>query len=104
MSGIGLIREKSLELGSVRVIPYLPESKMKINEEKRYLFWLNKHSKQLQRYSGQWVGVKLGKGVVASGRVLKKVRHDFLKLYPSEIPHLIQVPPKGEKFYILILL
>lgn len=77
---------------------------MELQEERRYLFWLNSHKKTLQRHAGQWVGIKLGKGIVASGKNLKKVRLDFLRRYPREIPHLLQVPPKGEKFYILTLL
>ena len=75
---------------------------MELREEKKYLLWLNRHGRLLHKFAGQWVGIKLGKGVVSAGKSLKKVREDFLKNYPNESPHLLQIPHKGQRFYILI--
>ena len=65
---------------------------MKSGSERKYLFWMNKHRHALKKYAGLWVEIKLGKGIVAFGKNLKKVRQDFLKNYPGENPHLLQVP------------
>ena len=75
---------------------------MSLEKERKYLFWMSRHKRTLNKYAGQWVGIKLGRGVVASGKSLKKVRTDFLKRYPNETPHLLQVPQKGQHFYVLI--
>lgn len=77
---------------------------MGLKKEIQYLAWVSRHRKDLQKLEGRWVGIKLGKGVIAAGKSLKKVRRDFLKQYPHELPHLFQVPPKGQRFYILTLL
>lgn len=76
---------------------------MSVATEKKYLLWLNRHNRELSKHAGHWVGIKLGKGIVASGKSLKQVRQSFLRRYPNDQPHLLQVPPKGEKFYILVL-
>lgn len=76
---------------------------MQEQQEEKYLFWVNRNGKTLRKYAGQWVGIKLGRGVVASGKSLKKVRQEFIRKYPNEIPHLLQVPQKDERFYVLIL-
>lgn len=76
---------------------------METQTEKKYQLWVNKHSRTLRKYAGQWVGLKLGKGVVSSGKSLKQVHKNFLKAYPNEKPHLLRVPPQGKHFYILFL-
>ncbi len=75
-----------------------------IKLEKQYLAWLQSHRKKLQKYSGQWIGISLRNGVVAAGKNLKMVDEIFRKKNPREKPHLFQVPPRGEKFYILRIL
>lgn len=75
---------------------------MELREEKKYLLWLNQHSRLLHKFAGRWVGIKLGKGVVSSGKSLKKIREEFLKHYPNEMPHLLQVPQRGQRFYVLM--
>lgn len=75
--------------------------KVTIEEEKRYLTWLNRHQRGLQKYAGRWVGLLLGKGIVATDKTLKGVHHKFLRLYPHKNPHFLHVPPRGERFYIL---
>ena len=76
---------------------------MTLERERKYLFWMSRHKRTLNKYAGQWVGIKLGKGVVAAGKSLKRVHREYLKRYPGEIPHLLQVPPKGQRFYILLI-
>ena len=66
------------------------------------LEWMSKHAKQLKRYSGKWVALKAGKGIIASGNSARDVM-DIAKRKGVEEPLVTKVPRKDEEAYILIL-
>jgi len=60
--------------------------------------WISRHSKELAKYEGEYVGIVDGKVVAAaqtSGQVLQKV-HQIIKLSPN--PIIMLIPLKGLSF------
>jgi len=59
--------------------------------------WISRHSKELAKYEGEYVGIVDGKVVAAaqtSGQVLQKVH----QIIPNANPIIMLIPPKGLSF------
>jgi hypothetical protein len=59
--------------------------------------WISRHSKELAKYEGEYVGIVDGKVVASaqtSGQVLQKVH----QIIPHANPIIMLIPPKGLSF------
>jgi hypothetical protein len=59
--------------------------------------WISRHSKELAKYEGEYVGIVDGKVVASaqtSGQVLQKVH----QIIPNANPIIMLIPPKGLSF------
>ena len=71
-----------------------------IPEDAKYTVWLNEHDEEVRKYTGKWIAIKSGIGIISAGES-EEVYKEFKKKYPGEIPFIYHVPRVDEGDYIL---
>lgn len=69
---------------------------------KKVLIKINKKSRDLSRFAGQWVAF-IDSQIIGSEKDLNKLMENVRKQYPKKEPSVLLVPRKDEGPYILIV-